>query len=183
MPLPRTSQSRRGSQQEDLTAAGLPVFRTPAPGDSTGAPETSPADYQVAAEQSAPLPPSTGGSSSPGSASEAARKERPAPTIEVTRFAEELVGRLFTGAGQFANVRLRHAEDDVWIPTEDEVDDLSGPGGSIVARRAPALSGDLVDGLSALVVLVAYGIRNVRESLRLRKQDRADAPGGDLEAA
>lgn len=93
----------------------------------------------------------------------------------VKAFGEAGVG-FVTAAGGLLNSSLKlNDDDDTWIPTEKEADQIGRPLGRIVARHTPLPGGeenatDVVDGIAIAIGLVMYGLRNIGKRARLRKK-------------
>jgi hypothetical protein len=81
-------------------------------------------------------------------------------------------GGAFVAVGGVLNARFAaHEDDDVWIPTEQERDQVGQPLGRIMARHAPLPGGeqnatDIADGIAIAIGLVQYALRNLGKRAR-----------------
>lgn len=68
-------------------------------------------------------------------------------------------------------------EDDIWLPTDEETDQIAEPLGRIAARHIPTPGGDMdpgdvADAIAIGVGLVVYAIRNLNQAFRRRRDRR-----------
>lgn len=119
------------------------------------------------------------------------------PPSKITRGGiRKYAKRLVMVAGKIAQQRLTMPDsieraDNLWMPDEEDAQDIANPIAGLVARRIPAgaagASGnpDVEDGIFLLVAVVAYVLKQVerRQSLRqLYSQVTPDLTANDVEA-
>jgi hypothetical protein len=97
------------------------------------------------------------------------------PKLVDTAAAEafgKAAGGAFVAVGGVLNAKFgAHEDDDVWIPTEQERDQVGQPLGRIMARHAPLPGGeqnatDIADGIAIAIGLVQYALRNIGKRAR-----------------
>jgi hypothetical protein len=98
----------------------------------------------------------------------------------------KVAGGAFVAVGGLLNARLAaDDDDDTWIPTEQERDQVGKPIGRIIARRAPLPGGeqnatDIADGIAVAIGLVQYALRNIGKRARKKPpQPPQDIPADD----
>ena len=89
---------------------------------------------------------------------------KPLVTAEQIKGAQTLVATILMGATTLFNRKMRRDQnDEKWLMSRQERDDIAAPLARIMARRSPIPSGgeevsDLADGVEAVVKLLAFAL-------------------------
>lgn len=100
----------------------------------------------------------------------------------------DAIGAAFYGLGHGLNSATSEGDDDdIWLPTDDEVEGVGQPGARLVGRRIPDLPGDqasdIGDLVSLMIPLAVWGVRGLATWLpRVAKKRRGNVVQGSVVA-
>jgi hypothetical protein len=168
----RGARAASPDQEQAASAAQVPQFLQPVPPRQDSADEVTihPAESRQETRGNHPedsYDDDGASEAEPSSLASTPRKGlqlKPLVTAEQIKGAQTLVGAILMGATTLFNRKLRHSQDDdKWLMSRQERDDIAAPLARIMARRSPIPGGgeevsDLADGVEAVVKILAFAL-------------------------
>lgn len=178
-PTPPVSASPEPTPSRPRTIPSPPRFIMPTP-PSPPTPDTEPTTPRpgeaspASAVKAGPPPLSEPIESFPGSTD--SDRERPKSSIagkaQCRRLARKAFAAITVALNEALATSQAERQEGVWIADKEDETDVGDPAGDILARHAPDMDGDIVDGVLALIGLAGY----IAKSLARRRELRRNQP-------